>query len=304
LQSEGEGERLFYGQFAAVYQAVEHAPACIFVHAAWRAGSPALIRVCRGSREAAIALAVRDADPEARVQRDIAVLSRLGVALAKGTSLLDFGCGAGATVKAYQSRGVNAWGCDVTLRQEGPSPTLIAEGRIREIGKEPYKLPFPDAYFDALVSDQVLEHVLDYPAAVAEMRRVLKPGGVCLHTFPSRLRPIEGHVFVPLASVVRSRIWLEIWARLGVRGHYQNGMTATETARANRAYLDRSTNYLSGPAILSAFRAAFEEVRFVERDFLQAGSSGRARLLARTAARLPLLFSIYRVFWNRVLFAR
>lgn len=44
-------------------------------------------------------------------------------------------------------------------------------------------LPFPDASFDAVLSDQVLEHVAGDPfKAVAESIRVLKPGGHAVHT--------------------------------------------------------------------------------------------------------------------------
>lgn len=55
-----------------------------------------------------------------------------------------------------------------------------------------------------------MEHVLDYPSTVAEMRRVLKPGGCCLHIIPSRHVPIEPHVFVPLATILRSEFWLQL----------------------------------------------------------------------------------------------
>src|SRR3981081_2280046 len=38
-------------------------------------------------------------------------------------------------------------------------------------------LPFPDGSFDAAVSTQVYEYVADMPRALAELRRVLRPGG-------------------------------------------------------------------------------------------------------------------------------
>ena len=38
-------------------------------------------------------------------------------------------------------------------------------------------IPYPDASFDAAVSTQVLEYVADVPTALAELRRVVRPGG-------------------------------------------------------------------------------------------------------------------------------
>jgi len=44
-------------------------------------------------------------------------------------------------------------------------------------------LPFPDNYFDYVVGDQVLEHVEGNPQqAIDETHRVLKPGGIAVHT--------------------------------------------------------------------------------------------------------------------------
>jgi SAM-dependent methyltransferase len=46
-------------------------------------------------------------------------------------------------------------------------------------------LPLPDAAFDFIFSSSVLEHVRDRDAAMAEMRRCLRPGGVMIHLMPS-----------------------------------------------------------------------------------------------------------------------
>ena len=50
------------------------------------------------------------------------------------------------------------------------------------------RLPFPDAHFDAIISNAVFEHVPDVPAALREVGRVLKTEGVlhiAIHLFPS-----------------------------------------------------------------------------------------------------------------------
>jgi SAM-dependent methyltransferase len=46
-------------------------------------------------------------------------------------------------------------------------------------------LPFPDGSFDVALSTQVLEHVIDPDAAVAEMARVLRPNGYAFVSVPS-----------------------------------------------------------------------------------------------------------------------
>lgn len=45
-------------------------------------------------------------------------------------------------------------------------------------------LPFPDASMDGVVLTEVLEHCTDPPGAIAQVRRVLKPGGLLLVTSP------------------------------------------------------------------------------------------------------------------------
>jgi SAM-dependent methyltransferase len=47
------------------------------------------------------------------------------------------------------------------------------------------QLPFPDSHFDYVYSASVLEHIHDIEAALREIRRVLKPDGVAIHSFGS-----------------------------------------------------------------------------------------------------------------------
>ncbi|MGH9304949.1 MAG: class I SAM-dependent methyltransferase, partial [Acidimicrobiales bacterium] len=47
-----------------------------------------------------------------------------------------------------------------------------------------YGLPFPDACFDRVIAAEVLEHLTDDGAAMAELRRVLRPGGRMAVTVP------------------------------------------------------------------------------------------------------------------------
>lgn len=90
-----------------------------------------------------------------------------------GGRLLDVGCGEGEFLRQAVAAGFDAEGCDFGLRRDYPPGVRVSEGRL----DSPGGLPYPDATFDAVTSWAVIEHVRDPAAAMAELRRVLKPGG-------------------------------------------------------------------------------------------------------------------------------
>jgi SAM-dependent methyltransferase len=95
--------------------------------------------------------------------------------------LLDAGCGTGGTMKRLEGLGL-IYGCDLSeealtyCRQRGF--TLLAAGSVVE-------LPFQSASLDVVLSCDVLEHLPDDAAGLAEMVRVLKPGGCLVLTVPA-----------------------------------------------------------------------------------------------------------------------
>jgi SAM-dependent methyltransferase len=178
---------------------------------------------------------------------------------------------------------------------------LRVAGYLRLI-PDPYAIPYDDGTFDVIVSDQVFEHVMDYPGTLAELQRVMKPGGVFIHMFPSRYRVIEPHVFVPFGTIIRAPSWLRLWASLGIRNSFQKGQPAAEVARFNRNYLTTRTHYLSRRDLRRQFERYFTDVRFVEKTYLK--YAGRARPLYTLSSVVWFLPALYSALHGRVVFGR
>ena len=102
--------------------------------------------------------------------------------LKPGSQVLDAGCGPG-TITLGLARKVapgRVTGMDVEESQfEQSRAAAEREGLNAEFRQgSVYQLPFEDRQFDAVFSHAVLEHLSDPAVAIAEFRRVLKPGGV------------------------------------------------------------------------------------------------------------------------------
>jgi ubiquinone/menaquinone biosynthesis C-methylase UbiE len=96
-----------------------------------------------------------------------------------GTRVLDVGCGQGIDVANYAMAGARVTGLDLTPRHvELARAHLEALGLEAEIVEgDAERLPFADERFDRVSSNGVLHHTPDMPAALRELRRVLRPGG-------------------------------------------------------------------------------------------------------------------------------
>lgn len=102
--------------------------------------------------------------------------------------LLDWGAGPAFTTYLLERLGISCVYYD--LPHEFPSYKWVL-GQLdapREfVGDDPTMLPFADDSFDAALSSGVLEHVPDPAGSLAELYRVLKPGGVLfIYHFPNR----------------------------------------------------------------------------------------------------------------------
>ena len=95
--------------------------------------------------------------------------------------ILDAGCGTGGTLDAVADLG-EVWGVDIS-----PDALDFCRGRGHTDLKlcPAEALDFPDASFDFVLSCDVLEHLEDDGKALAEIKRVLRPGGHAIITVPA-----------------------------------------------------------------------------------------------------------------------
>ena len=98
---------------------------------------------------------------------------------ARGRDVLDVGCGQGIDLANYALNGARATGVDLT-----PRHVELARAHLEALGLsgtvvhgDAEALPFDDASFNRVSSNGVLHHTPDMARALAEVRRVLRPGG-------------------------------------------------------------------------------------------------------------------------------
>jgi SAM-dependent methyltransferase len=117
-------------------------------------------------------------------ERHVAAYGEAGELLPPGR-VLDLGCGIGHSYRLLAPR--ESVGVDV-------DPAVL-EGQEREtVAADMRALPFPDASFASVLAVQSIEHVPDPERVLAEVARVLAPGGVAVLVTPNRLtfgRPDE-----------------------------------------------------------------------------------------------------------------
>ena len=135
--------------------------------------------------------------------------------------VLDLGCAFGFATRMLRRRGYEAVGVD-------SSPAYIARARRADprttyLVADAAHVPLPDASFDGLLLLDVLEHLPDERAALAEAARLLVPGGTLVLSVPYRGPLARLDALNLYARIVRlthhGRFPLEI-AATGIHRHY------------------------------------------------------------------------------------
>ena len=188
--------------------------------------------------------------------------------------ILDAGCGNGFLI-AYLSRNLpiifpnisfDIYGFDVTDSQvqksnffETTIKTLTAEVPMIEwedklsIIQSDKTWTYPENSFDFVISNQVLEHVVDHQLFFNNLYRVLKPTGFSAHLFPLSSCIQEGHLYLPIAHKIHNHDtltnYIRFCSKLGLgkfKSHHRETRISLDNFSTNHAdYMQFFTNYLS-----------------------------------------------------------
>ncbi|HEV2302254.1 MAG TPA: class I SAM-dependent methyltransferase [Stellaceae bacterium] len=144
---------------------------------------------------------VRDSLDERRSAEQIECLVRATGIELRGKRILEIGAGIGLTVAMLRRRfGAEAYGIEpeaddyrgtlAIARDLAQACGIPSETIIDGAGEH---IPFDSGFFDVVLSSNVLEHVVDPPRVIAEIARVLKPGGYMHIIVPNYGSWWEGH---------------------------------------------------------------------------------------------------------------
>ena len=109
-----------------------------------------------------------------------------------GDRVLDLGCGEGRhSITAYLKQQVNVVGLDLSIADMKTARQRLNDFEVTEDGRalnfvraSGLRMPFADQQFDKVICSEVLEHIADFQGVLAEINRVLKPGGLFAVSVP------------------------------------------------------------------------------------------------------------------------
>lgn len=168
--------------------------------------------------------------------------------LPKHCRVLDIGCGAGYHARHLGRKAARVVAIDVDQVALPIARRRVRSRRVTFLRFDGKRLPLADASFDAVTLLDVLEHVGDRQALVAEIARVLRPGGAWIVSTPyqSPLRRLSAEnmardyprLFRALDRFFPARFWVRSHNAAGARhDHFSRGeleRLAGDSFRAER----------------------------------------------------------------------
>jgi len=239
--------------------------------------------------------------------------------------VLDMGCGNGQLIAFLQRNlpqlnkdlAFEIYGFDVTdsnvqvsgyfdetfkfLGQEFPG--IDWEKRIFQITSRE-EWPFPEGFFNYVISNQVMEHVFEHDFSFQQIRRVLAEDGVSVHLFPLKSYLYESHLLLPFVHWISNKDllfeYIKVCSLLGLGKYRQQSYASNlmDFCRNVADYMIYETNYLSPEEVYTFakrnwLRCSF---RYTEEYYLN-----KLRQIFRRSLKYEYAL-VRHPWWERILF--
>ena len=141
-------------------------------------------------------------DVEGRAKKGrkiVRVLEDLGGVDRAAARVLDVGVSTGLIAREVSHHAAWMVGIDIDQPAIGFAASLD-DSPLHLVVADGLHIPFPDGVFDVVICAHIYEHVPDPRQLLAEIHRVLRPGGTCFFSATNRWVVIEPHYRIPLLS--------------------------------------------------------------------------------------------------------
>jgi ubiquinone/menaquinone biosynthesis C-methylase UbiE len=192
--------------------------------------------------------------------------------LRAGMRVLDLGCGPGSITLGFAQAVAPGEAVGVDLQ-----PSQIVQAQALSVARgvtnarfevaDVYRLPFPDRSFDAVFAHAVLMHLREPVRALAEVRRVLRPGGIA----GVRDSDWGGRIHAPMTPL------LEQWYAITVRVRQRNGGDPFMGRHHRRLLLDAGFARAEASVSVASWTAGTPEATRRCASFLNAQLHGFAQ---------------------------
>ena len=226
--------------------------------------------------------------------------------------ILDYGCGKGSLVEEGIKQGMDingveafSFGSNVKIKEYLQERGILGS-KIKELAGD--SIPFPDHYFDLIISNQVFEHVKDLDKCLSEIDRVLKEDGRLLCLFASKEVIREGHCGIILAHrIPKSRFrfyWLAFFKSLGF-GRLKKRRSVRDWAAFFNDWLVDSVTYRSMNEINNIFKQHSFSLTHIEDEYITYRLEGKKHQWLACLSKVSPMRLITRAFcrkWGGLVF--
>ena len=167
-------------------------------------------------------------DPDGRLQKAekiVAVVYDYWGRQARSKTVVDVGCSTGIMTRRFAAAFHRVIGLDTDHVGIGNGARLAVQAgitpeKLQFCGADGCRIPLANDSVDAVICNHVYEHVDDQQGLMAEILRILRPGGLCYFGLGTRHVLIEGHYKLPFLSWLPHSL-VDFYMRLaGKRARY------------------------------------------------------------------------------------